>query len=58
MIYKIVQGNSFKLHILVRKMDVSKEFQRLVDFDMNLATDIRVELSGCFCNTIDRKSVV
>lgn len=52
MIYKIVQGNSFKLHILVRKMDVSKEFQRLVDFDMNLATDIRVELSGCFCNTI------
>lgn len=52
MIYKIVQGNSFKLHILVRKMDVSKEFQRLVDFDMNLATDINVELSGCFCNTI------
>ena len=52
MIYKIVKGNSFKLHILVRKMDVSKEFQRLVDFDMNLATDIRVELSGCFCNTI------
>lgn len=52
MIYKIVQGNSFKLHIMVRKVDVSKEFQRLVDFDMNLATDIRVELSGCFCNTI------
>ena len=52
MIYKIVQGNSFKLHILVRKMDISKEFQRLVDFDMNLATDIKVELSGCFCNTI------
>lgn len=52
MIYKIVQGNSFKLHILVRKMDVSKEFQRLVDFDMNHATDIRVELSGYFCNTI------
>lgn len=52
MIYKIVQGNSFKLHIMVRKMDVSKEFQRLVDFDMNLATDIKVELSGCFCNTI------
>ena len=49
MIYKIVQGNSFKLHILVRKMDVSKEFQRLVDFDMNLATDINVALSGCFC---------
>ena len=52
MIYKIVQGNSFKLHILVRKMDVSKEFQRLVDFDMNLATDIRVELSGFCCDVI------
>lgn len=52
MIYKIVKGNSFKLHILVRKMDVSKEFQRLVDFDMSLATDIRVELSGFCCDTI------
>ena len=52
MIYKIVQGNSFKLHIMVRKMDVSKEFQRLVYFDMNLATDIRVELSGCFLSLI------
>lgn len=52
MIYKIVQGNSFKLHILVRKMDVSREFQRLVDFDMSQATDIKVELSGCFRNTI------
>lgn len=52
MIYKIVKGNSFKLHILVRKMDVSKEFQRLVDFDMNLATDIRVELSGFCCDVI------
>ena len=51
MIYKIVQGNSFKLHVLVRKMDVSKEFQRLIDFDMNLATDISVELHGCFCDT-------
>ena len=52
MIYKIVKGNSFKLHILVRKMDVSREFQRLVDFDMSQATDIKVELSGYFCNTI------
>lgn len=52
MIYKIVKGNSFKLHILVRKMDVSKEFQRLVDFDMSLATDIRVELSGFCCDVI------
>ena len=52
MIYKIVKGNSFKLHVLVQKIDVSKEFQRLVDFDMNLATDIRVELSGFCCDVI------
>ncbi len=52
MIYKIVKGNNFKMHILVRKMDVSKEFQRLVDFDMSLATDIRVELSGFCCDVI------
>lgn len=36
----------------MRKMDVSREFQRLVDFDMSQATDIKVELSGYFCNTI------
>ena len=44
MIYKIVQGNAFKLHILVRKMEMSKEFNRLVDFDMTQASDIKVEL--------------
>ena len=48
MIYKIVQGNNFKLHILVRKLDMSKEFQRLVDFDMSEATNIKVELVGWF----------
>ncbi len=48
MVYKIVQGNSFKLHILVRKLDVSKEFNRLVDFDLTKATDIKVRLSCCF----------
>lgn len=44
MIYKIVQGNGFKIHILVRKMDVSREFQRLVDFDMSKAESVNVEL--------------
>lgn len=44
MIYKIVQGNGFKVHILVRKMDVSREFQRLVDFDMSKAESVKVEL--------------
>lgn len=53
MIYKIVQGNSFKLHILVRKLDLSKEFQRLIDFDMSQASDIKVSLEGCFCEQTD-----
>ena len=44
MIYKIVQGNGFKIHILVRKIDVSKEFQRLVDFDMSKTESVKVEL--------------
>lgn len=52
MIYKIVQGNSFRLHILVRKMDLSKEFNRLVDFDLNQATDIKVELLCGFGESI------
>lgn len=32
MIYKIVQGNSFKLHILVRKPDISSESNMLIDW--------------------------
>lgn len=52
MIYKIVQGNNFKLHILVRKLDMSREFQRLVDFDMSEASDIKVELVGWFDQAI------
>lgn len=52
MIYKIVQGNSFKLHILVRKLDMSMDFNRLVDFDLTKATDIKVELACCFSEPI------
>lgn len=44
MIYKIVQGNSFKLHILVRKPDISSESNMLIDFDMTKATDVKVSL--------------
>lgn len=47
MIYKIVQGNSFKLHILVRKPDISSESNMLIDFDMTKATDIKVSLVRC-----------
>lgn len=58
MIYKIVQGNSFKLHILVRKLDISRNFKRLIDFDLNQATDIKVELIGCFCKPIQVPATV
>lgn len=58
MIYKIVQGNSFKLHILVQKMDISTDFNRLIDFDMSLATDIKVELIGSFCNPTSLKYTI
>lgn len=52
MIYKIVQGNGFKIHILVRKMDVSREFQRLVDFDMSKAESVTVELQSSIEDSI------
>ncbi len=58
MTYKIVQGNSFKLHILVRKLDMSKEFKRLIDFDLNKASDIKVELIGCFCEPVEVETQV
>ena len=58
MTYKIVQGNSFKLHILVRKLDMSAEFKRLVDFDLNKADDIKVELIGCFCEPVEVETTI
>lgn len=48
MIYKIVQGNSFKLHVLVRKPDISSDSSKLIDFDMTKATDITVALTCDF----------
>lgn len=47
-VYKIVKGNGFWLHVLVDKVDMSKDFKRLIPCDMSLATDIKVTLSG-FC---------
>ncbi len=51
-IYKIVKGNSFKLHIMVRKYDISKEFQRLINFDISQATDLQVQLGGFCCHQL------
>lgn len=51
-VYKIVKGNGFWLHVLVGKVDMSKEFKRLIPCDMSLATDIKVELSGFCCDDL------
>lgn len=51
-VYKIVKGNSFWLHVIVEKVDMSKEFKRLIPCDMSLATDIKVELSGFCCDGV------
>lgn len=48
-VYKIVRGNGFWLHVLVGKVDMSKDFKRLIPCDMSLAADIKVKLSGFGC---------
>lgn len=57
MVYKIVKGNEFNLHILVSKMDLSCEFNRIVDCDLSLATNISVDLSSCFCDAVEIKHI-
>lgn len=51
--YKIVQGNTVFLHVLVDKLDVSKEYNRLVPCDMSKAENIKVELLGGFFSDFD-----
>lgn len=48
MIYRIVEGNSLELHVLVGKRDLSKDFDRLVDYDLREVTNLRAVLSGCY----------
>lgn len=57
-VYKIVKGNSFWLHVLVGKVDMSKDFKRLIPCDMSLATDIKVELSGFYNDRVKMIPVV
>lgn len=44
--YRIVKGNSVKLHAVVRKLEMSRDMNRLVDFDMRLCDSVKVELVG------------
>lgn len=42
--YRIVKGNSVKLHDVVRKMEMSRDMNRLSDFDMRLCDSVKVTL--------------
>lgn len=57
-VYKIVRGNGFWLHVLVEKVDMSKEFKRLIPCDLSLATDIKVKLSGFGCYKMETIPIV
>lgn len=46
--YKIVSGYSVELHVLVRKRDVSKDFEKLVDYDLRTVEGLTVELVGSY----------
>lgn len=48
MIYRIVEGNSMELHVLVRKRDLSKDYDRLVDYDLREVSNLRAVLVGCY----------
>lgn len=45
MVYKIVRGNSFWLHVVAQKQELSKDFKALVPCDFSVAEDIQVELT-------------
>ena len=53
MIYRIVKGNSFRLHILVSKLQIGKNKNTIVDYNMNKASNIKVELIGGYCENIE-----
>lgn len=48
MIYRICEGNGIDLHVVVRKRDISRDYDRLVDYDLNEVTNLRAELVGCY----------
>lgn len=51
-IYKIVKGNGFLLHVVVQKLEMAKNYNRLVDFDMSLATHVKPILTNDFGDEI------
>lgn len=51
-IYKIVKGNSFKLHIEMQKAYISQNKQMLEDLDMTQVSNLRIELTDMFGDNI------
>lgn len=43
--YRIVKGNSVILHAVVRRMEMSRDLNRLTDFDMRLCETVEVALT-------------
>lgn len=48
MIYKIVKGNSFLLHIQVQKVSITKDKQMLQDIDISQVSNLHVFLNDMF----------
>ena len=51
-IYKIVKGNGFLLHVIVQKLEMAKNYNHLVDFDMTLAKQVKPILTNDFGDDI------
>lgn len=45
-LYRIVEGNDVELHVVVRKRDVSRDYERLVDYDLRGAEELQAVLVG------------
>lgn len=43
--YRIVKGNSVELHAVVRRMEMSRDMNRLTDFDMRLCDKVEAALT-------------
>lgn len=56
-IYRICEGNGIDLHVVVRKRDISRDYDRLTDYDLNEVTNLRAELVSCY-DTVTMKADV
>lgn len=57
MVYKIVKGNSFVLHVLLQKTSITQDKQTLEDMNVSQITRLRVYLNDMFGEEIDLKTI-